>query len=681
MSLSKHSGLKSSTLRVLVLVGAILLAYVDTLTLHYASDDRMIIFENDYTLKGFDGIRDVMTKDAFTGFFGDDDNLVAGGRYRPLSQISFIIEYELFGGSIHDKVGFHQAPQNEQLFTDSILPVVQHAGNLILFILLCISIYALLKKLFPAYENEKWYFSVPFMATLLFALHPLHTEAVANIKGRDEIMCMVGAILALYSAVRFVETRKWWWLPIAFIAMLFGIFSKENAITFLAVVPLAVFFMNGSKKGTDYLWTLLPIIAASALFMVARSNALGGVMNEGSNDILLNNPFIHSTKAQEIATVILTWGIYLKLMIFPHPLTHDYYPHHIEITGFSNPVVWFITAIIVGAIIFAIKNLKKKNVASFGILFFIITFSITSNLLFNVGTFMNERFLFTSLLGFTLLVSFLIQKLQKTKVSGKTMTVGIVLLCLLYGGKTAARNLIWKDDITLFTTDVKTSQNSIKCNVSAGGSYLKLYDQTGKKKYLKLAEEHLIKAIKLGSTTTESYSLLGKMFFMKEDYSRAVQCYQTILDANPNDALAKDNLQVTLKAMQQHETDHLSELMDEGKVDEALALANQLLEKNPNSALVYNSLGRIYGQGKGDMAKAIFYLKKAIEVDSTFVSAWENLGIAYATQGDFKGALSCFSKALELDPKNKHVMDNILNLYRNTGDVEAEKAFRKKYGI
>ena len=662
--------MKPAKLRLLILILAIVVAYADTLTLHYASDDRMIIFENDYTLKGFKGIPEVMTKDAFTGFFGESKTLVAGGRYRPLSQVTFIIEYELFGRSIHDKVGFHQCQENEQLFSDSILPVMQHSGNLILFILLCLSIYAVLKRLFPKFENEKWYFSVPFLATLLFALHPLHTEAVANIKGRDEIMSMLGAVLALYASLRFVSDRKWWWLLLSFAAMLFGIFSKENAITFLAVVPLSLWFVDVPKKRGDYLLTLLPLVVATGIFLAARTHALGGMMNQSTSDLILNNPFIQSTKAQTIATVILTWGIYLKLMLFPHPLTHDYYPHQIEITNFANPVVLFMTALIIGLIIFAIKTLKQKNVASYGILFFIITFSITSNLLFNVGTFMNERFLFTSLLGFTLIVAFLIQKLQKTKVSGKVMTVSVILLCLLYGGKTAARNLVWYDDIKLFTTDVKTSKNSIKCNVSAGGSYLKLYDQTKKKKYLKLAEEYLLQAFKLGSNTAESYSLLGKMYFMKEDYVRARQCYEVILATDPNDQLAAANLKLTMEVQQQSGIEKVSNLMDENKTEDALTLVNQLIKQNPDSAPLYNLLGRIYGEKKGDTDAAIPYLNKAIELDPGLVSAYENLGIAYATKGDFKKALQYLNKALELDPGNEHVKSNIASLYANMGEVQ-----------
>ena len=673
--------MKSEKIRIFFLILAIVVAYGDTLILHYASDDRMIIYENDYTLKGFKGIPEVMTKDAFTGYFGDTGTLVAGGRYRPLSQLTFILEYEIFGGYIREYAGFHQAPQNEKLFSESILPIVQHGGNLILFILLCLSIYAVLKRLFPKLENEKWYFSVPFLATLLFALHPLHTEAVANIKGRDEIMSMLGAILALYASLRFVSDRKWWWLLVSFAAMLCGIFSKENAITFLAVVPLSLWFVEVPKKRGDYLLTLLPLAVATGLFLAARTHALGGIMNQGTSDLLLNNPFLYSTKAQTLATVILTWGIYLRLMLFPHPLTHDYYPHHIEITNFANPFVIFTLLIVIGLAVFALVTLKKKNAISFGILFFIITFSITSNLLFNVGTFMNERFLFMSLLGFTLIVAVLIQKLQQTKVSGKVMTVSMVLLCLLYGGKTAARNLVWDNDITLFTTDVKTSKNSMKCTLSAGGSYLKLYDLTGKKKYLKLAEEYLVHALELGRNTTDMYALLGKLYFVKEDYERARQCYEIILQTDPNDQLAADNLKLTMEVIRQHGADYVSKLIEENRVDEAFALVNQLIEQEPNSAQLYNLLGRIYGEKKGDVDAAIPYLNKAIELDPQFASAYENLGIAYATKGEFSKALQYLTQALAIEPDNKHIMSNIAMLYGNMGDKQKEQEFRKEHGL
>src|SRR5574344_10293 len=208
----------------------------------------MIIFENNYTLQGFKGTQDIFTQDAFTGYFGKDKNLVTGGRYRPLSQFTFMIEYELFGQSIHDKVGLNRAPQNEELFSESPLPIISHAVNVLLFIILCLITYHVLRKIFPNYDHKKWYLSLPFIATLLFALHPLHTEAVANIKGRDEIMCMLGAMFAVFSTIKYMNKRNILWLFAAFAAMVFALFSKENAITFLAIIPLVVYFLPNTKK-------------------------------------------------------------------------------------------------------------------------------------------------------------------------------------------------------------------------------------------------------------------------------------------------------------------------------------------------------------------------------------------------------------------------------------------------
>ena len=136
---------KKLFIRYILLVIVALLAYGDTLLLKYASDDRMIIFENDYTLTG--DVKSVMTKDAFTGYFGDGEQLVAGGRYRPLSQLTFMAEYQIFGGKIKEKTGLHRASQNEELFSNSALPYIQHGMNVLYFIMLCLVIYITLQKI------------------------------------------------------------------------------------------------------------------------------------------------------------------------------------------------------------------------------------------------------------------------------------------------------------------------------------------------------------------------------------------------------------------------------------------------------------------------------------------------------------------------------------------------------
>lgn len=688
---------KKQLLRYLVLVVAAILAYGDTLTLKYASDDRMIIYENDYTLQG--DVQKVLTKDAFTGYFGEGDQLVAGGRYRPMSQLTFMAEYQMFGGGIKDSVGLHRAEQNERIFSQSALPVIQHGFNVIYFILLCIIVFVVLQKIFPQFDNEKWYLSLPFLATLIFLLHPLHTEAVANIKGRDEIFCMLGAMLALLCSLRYVEVRRWWWLLLSFVAMTFALFSKENAITFLAVVPLALYFLPQEKRKTDYLWTLLPILVASVLFLVVRAQVLNGMLTDSDNTLALNNPFVGQSKAAEVATVLVTWAIYLKLMIFPHPLTHDYYPNQIEITNFANPLVWLVLLAVIALVVFTVKVFKKKNVLAFAIAFFIITFSITSNLLFNVGTFMNERFVFMPLLGFAIAVAVLFRKLAEVAIGGsgdgnatkrnrgrqveaKPLTprwvVGIFcVLCICYLGKTAARNLAWYDDVKLFTTDVETSDKSMKCTLSAGGSYLKLYEQTGKTKYLNLAKKYLNRALDLGRSDTDTWSLMGKMYFLRKNYVAAARCYRNVLSAKPDDAEALRNLE----SMKGASVLEANRLIDNGQRAEALALARVAIVNDPESPDLLNILGRLTGedaaaqlaqaenalaadpgnvnlqntikQKRAELQQAIGYLEKAHKLNPEHASVCENLGIAYASVRRFGDALPLLEKALSLYTEEK----------------------------
>ncbi|HNW67408.1 MAG TPA: tetratricopeptide repeat protein [Bacteroidales bacterium] len=654
----KRLPFSSPKLRYFLIAIIVALVYCNTLSLDYALDDRMIIFENNYTLQGFQGTQGIFTQDAFTGYFGEDKNLVTGGRYRPLSQFTFMIEYELFGQSIHDKVGLNRAPQNEELFSESPLPIISHAVNVLLFIILCLITYHVLRKIFPNYDHKKWYLSLPFIATLLFALHPLHTEAVANIKGRDEIMCMLGAMFAVFSTIKYMNKRNILWLFAAFAAMVFALFSKENAITFMAIIPLVVYFLPNTKKKSDYLITLIPIVLASAAFLIVRSQVLGGMLSQSESQHILNNPFAQSTKIQEIATVLITWAIYLKLLVFPYPLTHDYYPNEIEITNFSNPAVWLVLIVLGFVVYYAIRNFKKKNIIAFGIIFFAVTFSITSNLIFNVGTFMNERFLFTSLLGFAIIAVFLLQKLNKW-LSAKWMSAIFIVIFSLFSILTFARNFSWKDDITLFTTDVKTSSQSIKCNISAGGSYLKLYNQKNQEKYLKLAEKHLKKAFELGNVSMEAYSLLGNVYFQKKEYPQALKCYQTVLQNNPKDALAAANVEVVQLAMGDTQIQEAHDILNQGDVAGALKMGETLLAQKPDSPEVLNLMGTIYGKGLGQLEQSITYLNKAVELSPNYVSALENLGIAYAMKNQFDLALNYLNRAHELEPDNQNVINNL----------------------
>ena len=676
--------MKSQNIHRIILTALVILCYANTLTLHFALDDRMVILESKYTIQGgWDSVKEIFTEDTFTGYFGSDHAIVAGGRYRPMSQLTYMIEFQLFGKGIKEKIGdldnfgnLHNAA-HEDYFYETPLPFVCHLMNLLYYILLCLLIYEVLARIFPQFTGEKWYQSLPFIATLLFAIHPIHTEVVANVKGRDEIFALLGAFAALWCSLKYVDTKKWYWLFISLLAFTFGIFSKENTITFLAVVPLSLYFLNSDKKRTsDYFITLIPLVIGTVFFLWARYKALGSMMQPDMTANILNNPYIRSTRAQQIATVIITWGIYLKLLFFPHPLTHDYYPHQIAITDFSNPLVWLLLVGFIAMVAYGIWKLKKKTVPAFGILYFVITFSIVSNLLFNVGTFMNERFVFMSSIGFTLIVGWWIYLLAtaKTPIFRKAAIGITAVICLLFGIKTFTRNFTWMDDFTLFLTDVKTSDNSIKCNISAGGSCLQIWKKSHKERDKRDAYRYLEKALKLDDHALNAYLLLSELAYLDDNYDLAYQAARNATLIDPENPQGRNLLQSAENTQKAHELDPVNKLLDEGKVDDAWREVNKILEKDPNNVVAQNVRGNVVGRGYGRIDEAIKIFEGIVAEHPDFSSSWENMGICYAIKRDFTNAERCLLHAYELTPDNDNIRLNLYYMYTDKGDAaEAEK--------
>ena len=668
----------------IIIIALALLCYANTLTLHYALDDRMVILESKYTLRGgWESVKAIFTEDTFSGYFGAENSIVAGGRYRPMSQLTFMIETQLFGKNIQERIGdledyynLHNA-EHEQYFYETPLPFVNHLMNLLYFILLCLLLYEVLSKIFPQHEGSKWFQSLTFIAMVLFTVHPIHTEVVANVKGRDEIFAMLGSVIALWCSLKYVDTRKWYWLVISLLAFTFGIFSKENTITFLAVVPLALYYYQNENKHTaDYFITLIPLLLGSIFFIWARYKVLGSMMPPDTTSNILNNPYVHSTRAQQIATVLITWGIYLKLLFFPHPLTHDYYPHQIAITDFSNPLVWVILIGCIALVVYGIWNLKKKSVPAFGILYFIITFSIVSNLLFNLGTFMNERFLFMPSIGFTLLVGWWLYRLSMASAPAlqKTAVWVTSAICLLFGIKTFVRNFTWMDDFTLFLTDVKTSDNSIKCNISAGGSCLQIWKKSHKDRDKRDAYRYLEKALKLDDHALNAYLLLSELAYLDENPDLAFQAARNATLIDPENPQGRNLLEMATNSQKAHELDPVNELLNQGKVDEAWQEVNRILEKDPDNIVAKNVRGNVLGRGYGRLDDAIKVFEEIVAEHPDFSSSWENMGICYAIKRDFANAERCLLHALELSPDNDNIKLNLYYMYQEKGDLaEAEK--------
>ncbi|MBR3945529.1 MAG: glycosyltransferase family 39 protein [Bacteroidales bacterium] len=501
---------------IIILAVVSLALYINTLRNDYALDDSMVLIRNSFTQEGVSGIGDIFKYDTFTGFWVFNDStrtveqivkekkLLAGGRYRPLSLATFALEIELFGKDFYDENG---------VYVGQGCPAMNHAMNAIYYALTVVLLYLILVRLFPR-KDDSWWFSIPFIAALLFAFHPIHTEVVANVKGRDEILTLLGSLAALWWSIKYIDSKKMYYLILSGLALLCGLFSKENAIVFLAIVPLTLYYFTNAKW-KEIGKVMIPLAVASVAFLAVRGMVLGWEHTEQTKE-LMNDPFINMNFSERYGTIFVTLLMYIKLLFVPHPLTYDYYPWQIPKTELSDGLALLSLVIYLALGIYAIYGMiKKKDIASYSILFFLIPLAPVCNIFFAVGTLMNERFVFISSIGFCLLVAWffaeVLPKITKNVAAAKYITavVGIIVLCL-FSLKVVSRNADWENDTVLFTTDVEVSSMSAKGNCAAGGRLLERAQSKAVKDDKELHDALCEKAIKYLKKSNEIYASDGK---------------------------------------------------------------------------------------------------------------------------------------------------------------------------
>jgi len=587
-----------------------------------------------YTQDGLSGIPGILSKDTFFGFFKEEGkaNLVSGGRYRPFTLMMFALEWELFGRS----------------------PFVGHLVNILLYALLGVCIYLLLSRMLEGVikkdDNKGNILLTVFLMSMVYIAHPIHTEAVANIKGRDEIMTMLGSVFALYALFRFQSSQKAKWNIIALVSFFIALMSKENAITFVAIAPLSLFFF-AKQNIAQSIKSCWPLFISALVFIAIRTSILGFDMG-GTPGELMNNPFLKLSGntyvpfsfGEKLATIFYTLGKYIVLLFVPHPLSHDYYPRAVEIMNFSSWQSILSVISYLGLIFLAYFLWKKERIISYGILFYLLSLSIVSNLVFPIGTNMSERFLFMPSLGFAMVIVWLLRKYLPSE---KVFMGACALLIVGYSFKTITRNAVWEDDFTLFTTDVKTQNRSAKLLNAAGGALstkaAELPDGPEKTKMLTQAIGYLNQAKDIHPTYRNAYLLLGNSNYYLKNYQASIDNYDIALSYDPNFADAKTNLPIVLREGGKHMGQEV------GDLNKALEWLLRSYELSPGDYETSRLIGVAYGIQKNNI-KAIEFFKKAIELKPDLAVNYTSLATAYQATGNKEKAQEYYTKALEIDP-------------------------------
>lgn len=471
--------------------------YYNTVDNSYALDDTIVIVQNEYVLEGFAGIPDILTKDGYESYYRqiNSSDQVPGGRYRPLSIVTFAIEQQFLGAESKDKVdsvlqeGLHAEMNTayEQRFLHDMH--VRHFFNVVWYILSLLVLLYFLR--YVVFKGDRF---IPFIAVILFAVHPIHTEVLANVKSRDEILSLLFIGLTFICAFKYKELNRKSYLVAGLISYFLAFLSKEYAITLIVLLPSAFYLFNGYTLKRSMAATL-PYLGVIVIYALIRLQIMNGLppRNELADNDIQINPYAFASGSEKVATEIATSLNYLKLLIFPHPLSADYSYNQIPYKDISHPMVWLSLIIHLGLAYGLYYFFKRRHVLCFAIAFYLFNLLLVNNFLFSIGATMGERLIYHSSLGFIIAVAYLLYKgfERITPVSaGKIGFAGLMLLLIvLCGFKTIDRNKDWKDDYTLFNHDIDVVPNSFLVNINVATTIVNRSD-TERDPQKRLADLH-----------------------------------------------------------------------------------------------------------------------------------------------------------------------------------------------
>ena len=397
-------------------------AYVNSLPNGFAYDDQEIITNNPVVTTG-DYPRAALGPWWHTFREG-------AGLYRPLTALSFTLEWDIFGDA----------------------PLAFHGGNVLFHGVVSVLLFLLLLELG----------SLPgaLAGGALFAIHPLHTEAVANVVGRAEIYA---AVFFLLACILYWKGREWFGISRAFrllgigLLYLLSLFSKEIGVT-LPGVLLLLELVGPSLKGdhgsraVTRLWKeapvflLLPVVLLAYLGM--RFLAIGSVAGE------VGAPVFQVVGVQaRILTAVALWGQYLRLLLFPLDLASDYDPGILFPSEVVDLGVLVGALVLGGLVVVTLRTWRKAPLIALGILWFGVCISPVSNLFFSTGVILAERTLYLPSVALSLVAAGLTAYVigWAPRARGVVLALAGIMGALLFV-RTVVRNPSWMSTFVVLQT-------------------------------------------------------------------------------------------------------------------------------------------------------------------------------------------------------------------------------------
>jgi tetratricopeptide (TPR) repeat protein len=543
---------------------------------------------------------------------------------RPVSDLTFAVNYH-FGQ--FNVIGYH------------LVNILLHILNTWLVYLLILKLLSFRKFIDERITNNKYL--VALFVALLFLVHPIQTQAVSYVVQRMTSLSALFYLTAVYlyilGRLEFVEKqRKFRSLILLFLACfsgLLGVLSKQDAISFPAAFILVELFFIRNKSGKPcrkYLITIFSILCLLVLAIFISGHLPTETDAISRKDYLL-------TQFRVIVK-------YIQLVFLPLSQNVDY-DFKISSAFWNIPVLGSLL-LILALIALSVVLYRNKRLVSFGILWFLLTMSVSSSII-PIRDVIFEHRIYLSLMGFSITVVYILVFFLAEK-RRKLLLILLTLIILVYAGATYKRNYIWKSEYALWKDVVTKSPGKARpwCNLGYVVLNMDSLDQ---------AKRYFEKSLQIDPHYPLALNNLGHTLERKGDFQMALKYFLQAIEHAPNYTNALNNTGCTL--------------IDLDRAMEAIYYFNRAIASNPSYERSYYNMSLAYID-LGDINKAVDYLLDYLKLKPYDIEALNNLGKCYFDRGDYVDALPVYQKALKRTPNDFVIINNMGNAYYKLGNPQ-----------
>ncbi len=564
------------------------LAYAATLAHGFAFDDGIVI-ERNKLIRSLSRVPDLFRSGEWAG--GD----LEARAYRPLASATYALNYA--AGAL-TPWGYHLA--------NVLLHALTSAGILLLAL--------------------RW--RVPLaaagVAALVFAAHPVHVEAVANVAGRKDVLATL-FLVSMALAHRWALRRRGAALAVPLLAYAAAMFSKEIGVVGLALVAAEDLLVPDERAGSPRrarIALYAGYAAALALYLVAYGRALGGL--HAPDVAFVDNPAAHAGTAARLLTGAAVLWKGLALQLLPLGLSPDYSYDALPIAASAvDPRVVLAVLAFVAWGAAGIRLRRTAPAVLLGLVWYLVPLLPASNLPFAVGTIFGERLLYAPSIGFAVVAALALDAALGRAAARARVSVAAGI-ALVLGAATVRYAATWASDETLFTAAARAVPRSAKVQV-------KLAE-------VSLAQRRPADAL---AHAEAALAILPDLERVRPLAARALAALGRTPDAV---AVAAEEIR-----RRPHDADALYVmgmlLRDQGHIDEAAGTWRRAIGESPPHPGAYADLCALHLM-RGENALAEQLCNAAVAADERQANAWYNLGLLRRARGDRSGARSAFEQFL-----------------------------------